>query len=454
MGAFLSLFMAAAFRPRLYFAADPAFIGVRKVPNSKQIENASLSDLVTAQCPTLLKQFRPAWWLTGGHLQTFWSAIGDFTKVDKVEYERTLLRTVDGGTLGLDFTGPPNSELLAETTPVIVVLHGLTGGSHESYVRAILAPACTTVDRGGLGYRAVVVNFRGCAGVPLTSPRLYSGGTTDDIRTALMYISSLYPNAPLLGIGFSLGANVLTRYLAEEGERSRLNAGCVLASPWDFVANIEALDSTLFRRVVYSRTLGQNLVTLANRHVDALAKFPDSPMTAALPAVRSMNRPLLTEFDQAMTRLCGGPSPPFPFPSARDYYVWASSHNLLPKIRVPLLAINAADDPLVPRLPVDTDRYTLSPWVVFSVTAEGGHLGWFEKDNSSRFGVKRWITKPVLEWMQLMGEVAVDTRRMIPLRQADGFTKEEGRDDIGYLQVEGGGHVVGVEDQDGLLAGL
>ena len=63
-----------------------------------------------------------------------------------------------------------------------MVLHGLTGGlyiclhtlaigpdlafpvigSHESYVRNILAPAVTPIDRGGLGYRAVVVNFRGC----------------------------------------------------------------------------------------------------------------------------------------------------------------------------------------------------------------------------------------------------------------------------------------------------
>jgi len=315
-----------------------------------------------------------------------------------------------------------------------------------------VAPVCTPVAKGGLGYRAVVVNFRGCAGVPLTSPRLYSGGTTDDIRVALMYISTMYPNAPLLGIGFSLGANVLTRYLAEEGEQSRLNAGCVLASPWNFVDNIEALDSTWFRRTIYSRSLGQNLVTLTKRHVESLSKFPEAPMTAAVPTVVAMHRPLLTEFDQAMTRLCGGSSPPFPFPSARDYYVWASSHDLLPKIRVPLLAINAADDPLVPRLPVDTDRYALSPWVAFSVTEEGGHLGWFEQ--TSHFGVKRWISKPVTEWMRLMGDVMMDTRRMKPLRQIDGFMKEEGRDDIGYQRVEGGGHVVGAEGQEGLLAGL
>ncbi len=66
------------------------------------------------------------------------------------------------------------------------------------------------------------------AGVPLTSPQLYSAGHTDDLRTALVFISRLYPKAPLLGVGFSLGANVLTRYLAQEGDKSRLLAGCAL----------------------------------------------------------------------------------------------------------------------------------------------------------------------------------------------------------------------------------
>jgi hypothetical protein len=66
------------------------------------------------------------------------------------------------------------------------------------------------------------------AGTPITSPRLYSGGYTDDLRQSLFYLSTVFPKAPLLGIGFSLGANVLTRYLGEEGENSRLMSGCVL----------------------------------------------------------------------------------------------------------------------------------------------------------------------------------------------------------------------------------
>ena len=66
------------------------------------------------------------------------------------------------------------------------------------------------------------------AGVPLTSDQLYSAGHTDDLRQALVYIARRYPDAPLLGLGFSLGANVIIRYLAEEGDQSRLRAGCAL----------------------------------------------------------------------------------------------------------------------------------------------------------------------------------------------------------------------------------
>ena len=74
------------------------------------------------------------------------------------------------------------------------------------------------------------MHFTG-AGVPITSPQLYSAGHTEDYRAAVLYIRTRYPKAPLLGIGFSLGANVITRYVAEEGDKCRLVSaialGCV-----------------------------------------------------------------------------------------------------------------------------------------------------------------------------------------------------------------------------------
>ena len=132
-----------------------------------------------------------------------------------------------------------------------ILAHKYKIGSYEPYVRAILSRACATVEEGGLGYRGVVINFRGCAGVPLTSPLFYSAAHTNDTRQALRYIAHLYPDALLLGVGFSLGANVLIRYLGEEREQSRIHAACALGCV-RFLINFPVLTSILIVRSVSS----------------------------------------------------------------------------------------------------------------------------------------------------------------------------------------------------------
>ncbi|KAH9854129.1 AB-hydrolase YheT [Lenzites betulinus] len=451
MGAFFSLLSLAYDIPQLFFGSKPATVAVKAAANPQQVEHVSLRDFIQVRCPSLFKEFRPAWWLRSGHLQTGYCVMGDFSKVDRVEYDRTLLRTLDGGTIGIDSTPPAQERTLKDDTPIIVVLHGLTGGSHESYVRSILAPACTPVEQGGLGYRGIVVNFRGCAGVPLTSPQLYSALHTDDIRVAVMYIAKLYPRATLIGVGFSLGANVLTRYLAEEGEKSRLVAGCVLGCPWDVVASSDHLKSHFLQRHVYSNGMSQNLQKVVERHMDAISKFPGSPMWEAAQTVAAKKPTTLSGFDDIVTRICGGSSPTFPFPTVDDYYRAASSHQVLGGIRVPFLTLNSADDPIINKVPIGVAD---NGWVVLGLTKGGGHLGWFEA--GKHFGqLERWYRKPVLEWIRATAEDLVpEGERGKPTHEVDGFLKEVGRDDIGCKEIEGGGRVIGVEGEGGLLAGL
>lgn len=64
----------------------------------------------------------------------------------------------------LDIT-PPDHQSLPPECPTVVVCHGLTGGSHESYVRNILVWVARPRAEGGLGGRGVVVNFRGCKSI-------------------------------------------------------------------------------------------------------------------------------------------------------------------------------------------------------------------------------------------------------------------------------------------------
>ncbi|KAF8754603.1 alpha/beta hydrolase fold [Rhizoctonia solani] len=395
--------------------------------------------------------------LLSGHLQTAFCVAGDFTKVDEILYERTLLSIPDGGTLGLDFTPRTQDLELPPETPIVVVLHGLSGGSHESYVRSILSQVCASPANGGLGYRAVVVNFRGCAGVPLTSPQFYSAGHTEDIRIALSYIQKTYPRARLTGLGFSLGANVLVRYLGEEGEKSRLDAGCALGCPWNLVDNSKNLEGSFFYRNVYSRAMGGNLLKLLSRHLKTLAKLPPSRLTPHIPKAFSLRSPTLKQVDAHLTIIAGGHSPPFPFPSPDEYYEWARSDTHVGMVRVPLLAINAADDPIVRTLPVEAALE--SKCVVLAVTPKGGHLGWFEGGSPFRRTrpPPRWIRKPVSEWIQGTCEV-LNSRREVSsewVEDENGFTVEREKRHIGFRVHTLHETVIGTADEaQGGLQGL
>ncbi|KIK64813.1 hypothetical protein GYMLUDRAFT_195274 [Collybiopsis luxurians FD-317 M1] len=473
---------SSATKPKIFHPPTPVEV-LAKQPGGGQAP-VSLSKLVEEHVPSLRKEFNPPWWLNNGHLQTLFSVAGDFTNVDKVVYERTYLRLMDGGTLGLDFTPP--DETFPDDAPIIVVCHGLTGGSYEAYVRAVLAPACAPVEAGGLGYRAVVVNFRGCAGVPVTSKQLYSAGWTDDLRMATIYLAQKYPRAPQLGLGFSLGANVMVRYLAEEGERSRLTSACVLGNPWDLVKNNWALEHTFLGKQIYSKGMANNLVNVLKLHSKALEKVdPPTPsptskyepsatqasmVCAAYHATLALRNPPLSVFDNTFTRVGGGGPPHWPLASADAYYKFSSSHHVVPFVRKPLLAINSTDDPVVVHAPTSPDEVG-SGWTVVVLTEGGGHLGWFEPSSGqvlvgtdvSKLHLRRWMTKPALEWLKLAAEVLVHGHPEFPPREVRmdeaGWVREVGegaKDGLGCRVVESGNFIDGTELKkgEGMLQGL
>jgi len=431
----------------LYIGSSTAEIFVKSEVTGA--EKISLSSFLKSRCPSLFKPYSSAWWLNSGHLQTAYCVFGDFSKIDKVKYNRILLRYKDGGTVGLDFTPPSREREVPDDAPIVVVLHGLTGGSHESYVRAVLAQAVRPKEEGGLGYRGVVVNFRGCAGIPLTSGQFYSAGYTDDLRRACVYIQNRFPKARLLGVGFSLGANVMIRYIAEEGCNSRLRAGCALGCPWDIHNNAVRINASFFLRNVYSKSMGNNIVQLMKKHESTLAQMPENRITPIIPELFALKSPTLYDVDNCLTRRVGGASPPFPFESAEEYYRWGSSHHVLNDVRVPLLAINAADDPIVGHVPYDVGD---NGHVALALTPGGGHLGWFEAAGG------RWVVQPIIEWLRAVGEDLIPEHNdFVPIEEDDeGWIREVGNKgaDLGLKVLGDMGIIEGVEGEGGTMQGL
>jgi hypothetical protein len=165
--------------------------------------------------------------LFNGHLQTMWTAIKN--DGPPIYYKRKIFEAEDPayrGSFAVDFVVEPysgsDSTLPLRTTyfgdnefggmssldnrPMLVALHGLSGGSYEVYLRHVLAPL---VDKDG-GWEACVINSRGCAQHKITSGILYNARATWDCRQIFSWLRQMFPNRPLFGIGFSLGANILT----------------------------------------------------------------------------------------------------------------------------------------------------------------------------------------------------------------------------------------------------
>jgi uncharacterized protein len=165
--------------------------------------------------------------LFNGHLQTAWTAVKN--QDAPIIYKRKIFESDEQtcpGTFAIDFvvhSPSPKDDTLPERTtyftedesgsigsldskPMLVTLHGLSGGSHEIYLRHVLAPLVTKEG----GWEACVVNSRGCAMSKTTTPFLYNARATWDVRQTVKWLRKTFPNRPLFGIGYSLGANILT----------------------------------------------------------------------------------------------------------------------------------------------------------------------------------------------------------------------------------------------------
>ncbi|KAK3018822.1 hypothetical protein RJ639_003450, partial [Escallonia herrerae] len=201
---------------------------------------------------------------------------------------------------------------------------GLTGGSGDTYVRHMLNKAR---DKG---WRVVVFNSRGCGNSPVTTPQFYSASFTEDLREVVAHVSSRYPNGNLYAVGFSLGANILVRYLGQESHMCPLSGAVSLCNPLNLVIADEDFHK------------GFN-----NVYDKALAKFSRSKRVgmhffSKTWEVRAANAKSVRVFDDGLTRVSFG------FKSVDDCYSNSSSSDSIKHVSTPLLCIQAANDPIAP----------------------------------------------------------------------------------------------------------
>jgi predicted alpha/beta-fold hydrolase len=216
----------------------------------------------------------------------------------------------------------------SDTQPMLIALHGLTGGSHEVYLRETLAPLTAA------GWAACVVNGRGCALSTITTPQLFNSRATWDVRQTILTLRELFPNRPFYAIGFSLGANILTNYVGEQGSSCDLRAAVACSNPWNLeICNVE-LQRTWLGLEVYCKTMGANMKKLFELHKQQILKNEKID-------IREVEKcRYLYEFDRCIQ------APTWGYPTEGAYYRDAQSVDALTAVRIPFLGINAEDDPV------------------------------------------------------------------------------------------------------------
>jgi predicted alpha/beta-fold hydrolase len=331
---------------------------------SDAIENRAVNKAKTGDLKT-------RWWLANGHAQTLYRK---FSSAPDLEHSRQRVELSDGDFIDIDWALKPDDGL-AEHKKIVLILHGLCGCSRSSYVLSLQS---LLVARG---VSSVAMNFRGCSGESNRLARSYHSGVTEDLREVLCTLLEHYPEHEIFTVGYSLGANVLLKYLGEEGKAAQCSAAVAVSTPFRLADCSRAMLSGLSG--MYGRYFVNRLkVTLD----DKMRALESAGNRAELERMHQLTIPgrfaSVWEFDDLITAPLHG------FASAEDYYERCSSSAFLSSIKTPTLLLQSMDDPIIPATSLPAVG-TLPAGVRFQLTERGGHVGFVAARES------RWLEEQI-----------------------------------------------------------
>ncbi|KAL6512093.1 hypothetical protein OROGR_021690 [Orobanche gracilis] len=336
---------------------------------------------VVSKCKTLHGRYLATLWLSSPHIQT--SFINFFGRPPMFTYRRQMFHASDGGIFALDWllhsdvsgVAAQNNHTISkdDTTPIVVMIPGLTSDSASPYLKHLVFNTARN------GYNVVVSNHRGLGGVSVTSDCFYNAGWTEDARQVINFLHQEYSAAPLFVVGTSIGANILVKYLGEDGENVPIAGAAAVCCPWDLLIGSRFISRRLIQKL-YDRAL---TIGLQDMKLDILVLLTGRVLKSS----RSIR-----DFDTHATCLVGN------YETVDTYYRRCSSAAFIGRVSVPLLCISALDDPLCTREAIPWDECRANKNVVLATTQHGGHLAFFEGIAGSHL----WWVRAVNEYLGVL----------------------------------------------------
>jgi len=307
---------------------------------------------------------RPPWW--GADLQTLRNAlVGRAIGLDDYPFERIEFGAADGsGDKLLGALNRPAGE--APPKPLVLLLHGMTGSEDSAYMRASARHFL------GQGYPVLRLNLRGAGPSRPLCRGQYHAGRSEDLRAVLGQMDGRLAGNGLLMVGFSLGGNILLRYLGEAGPLAPVVGAAVVSAPIDLKAAQSRLMA--WRNRFYHR----HILAQMKAEISAPASDLGDDERRAVARARSV-----LEVDDRVIAPRNG------FAGAEDYYARCSANAVVMRIRVPTLVIQARNDPWIPFRSFAEVEWGKNPKLVPLFPASGGHVGFHALDGSTPWHDRR-----------------------------------------------------------------
>ncbi|MGD9947053.1 MAG: hydrolase [Desulfobulbus sp.] len=286
----------------------------------------------------------PPRWMRNPHLQTLWPKF--FRRRPQLPLQRERLELCDGDFIDLAWVRDGQG-------PIVLMIHGLEGNLRSHYALPVLSTLAQS------GFQPVFMYLRGCSGEPNRLSRTYHSGAVEDLAEVLALLRES-GRSVAAAIGFSLGGNLLLRYLGISGKESLLQTAMAVSVPFvlgDAARRLEEGPSRIYQRYLMNR--------LKRSYIRKFADMP-SPIQVDLDQIHT-----LRQYDQQITAPLNG------FAGADDYYNRCSSIHYLSRITVPTLILHSQDDPFM--YPHNIPRPDqVGPGVHLAIQPYGGHVGFVE----------------------------------------------------------------------------
>ena len=317
--------------------------------------------------PLLISKYTAPLFFVSKHLETIYPVV--FRNIKDVNFKRERIELNDGDFLDIDWIKKGNKRLL-------ILCHGLEGNTTSKYLQGMAKAASNN------HYDIAALNYRGCSGEINRNFRFYHSGETNDLDAVIQFIISKNHYIEIGLIGFSVGGNIILKYLGEKEKTLSplIKAAVNFSAPCDLKASANTLAK--WHNKLY---LDRFLKSLRLKIEAKTKQFPSSINLNNYNTIKNF-----TDFDERYTAPIHG------FQDASDYYKKCSSIHYISKITLPTLLVSALNDPFLSEECYPFEQAKKNDQFFLETPKKGGHCGFYKNNKNGNY----WSENRALEFLE------------------------------------------------------